>query len=72
MHCQELHLDSFKGDFLNIFAQSDSRFSISAKYCPNKPYINGKIIFSAFRLCINLKFTKLTLMIGFVIHVYNL
>ncbi len=35
----ELHLDNFKGDFLNIwifFAPSDSRYSscISAKYCP--------------------------------------
>ncbi len=55
MHCWELNLDNFKGDFLNtliFFAPSDSRFlnsCISAKYCPiypNKPYINGKLIYS--------------------------
>ncbi len=50
MHWQKLNLDNFKGDFLNIyifFAPSDSRLSnscISAKYGPNKPYINGKLI----------------------------
>ncbi len=30
MHCQELHLDNFKGDFLkiviNFFVPSDSRY----------------------------------------------
>ncbi len=34
----------------------------------NKPYINGKIIYSAFRWCINLNFTKCTLMTGFVLQ----
>ncbi len=38
----------------------------------NKPYINGKIIYSAFRWCINLNFKKCTLMAGFVLqgHIY--
>ncbi len=40
--------------YLDLFAPSDSRFS---KYCP-KPYINGNIIYSAFRWCINLNFIK--------------
>ncbi len=34
----------------------------------NKPYINGKIIYSAFRWCINLNSKKLTLMTGFVVQ----
>ncbi len=34
----------------------------------NKSYINGKIIYSAFRWCINLNFEKLTLMTGFWSH----
>ncbi len=36
----------------------------------NKPYINGKLIYSAFRWCINLNFKKLTLMAGFVVTFY--
>uniref|UniRef100_A0A672PJQ7 Dedicator of cytokinesis 10 n=1 Tax=Sinocyclocheilus grahami TaxID=75366 RepID=A0A672PJQ7_SINGR len=35
---------------------------------PNKPYINGKIIYPAFRWCINLNFGKCTLMAGFVLQ----
>ncbi len=37
------------------------------------PYFNGKLIYSAFRLSINLNFTKLTLMTGFVVqgHTYK-
>ncbi len=67
-------MDNCKGDFLNIFiffAPSDSRFSkscMSATYCPYKPYINGKFIYSAFKLCINLNFEKCTLMTGFVVQ----
>ncbi len=63
MHCQELHLDNFKGSFLNnsiFLLLSDSRFSnsyISAKSYPNKPYINGKF-YSAFGWCINKKVKK--------------
>ncbi len=34
----------------------------------SKPHINGNIIYSAFRLCINLNFTKLTLKTGFVLQ----
>ncbi len=42
---------------------------ISAKYCPILTNnINGKIIYSVFRLCINLKYQKLALMIGFVVQ----
>ncbi len=57
MHCQELYLGNFKSD-LDFLAPLDSRFSnscISAKYCRHiKPYINGKLIYSAFSLSINL------------------
>ncbi len=38
----------------------------------NKPYINGKIIYSAFRWCINLNFNKMTLMTGLVDHGHKL
>jgi len=34
----------------------------------NKPYINGNMIYSVFRCCINLNFEKWTLMTGFVLH----
>ncbi len=46
------------------------RFQIFAKYYPNKPHINGNIIYSAFRTCINLK----TLMTGFVLqgHIWKM
>ncbi len=37
-----------------------------------KPYINGNIIYSAFRWCINLNFEKLILMTGFVLQGYIL
>ncbi len=39
----------------------------------NKPYINGKLIYSAFRWCIHLNFEKLTLKTGFVVqgHICN-
>ncbi len=58
INMQELNLENFKGDFLNISiffcSPSDSRFSnscISAKYCPfhNKPYIHRKLIYLPFR-----------------------
>jgi len=48
-------MNNFKGDF-----------QILSYY--NKLYINGKLIYSAFRLCINLNFEKLTLKTGFVVH----
>ncbi len=52
-----------------FFASSDSRFTnIVWSYCPNKPYINGNIIYSASRWCINLNFTKWTLTTGFVVQ----
>ncbi len=34
----------------------------------SKPYINEKLIYSAFRCCINLHFEKLTHMTGFVVQ----
>ncbi len=34
----------------------------------SKPYINGNMIYSAFRWCINLNFRKLTFMTGFVLQ----
>ncbi len=34
----------------------------------NRPYINGKIIYSAFRWSININFEKWTLMTGFVVQ----
>ncbi len=37
-------------------------------FYPNKPYINEKLIYSAFRLCINLHFYKLNLMTGFEVQ----
>ncbi len=37
----------------------------------NKPYINAKLIYSAFRWCINLNIQKLTLMTDFVIKGHN-
>ncbi len=72
MHFYELHLDNFKGDFLNIlifFAPSDSDFQIVVSR-PNivQTYINGKIIYSDFRWCINFNFRKFTLMTGFVVQ----
>ncbi len=40
---------------------------------PNKPYINGKIMYSAFRWCRHIKIEKWTLMTGFVVqgHIYE-
>ncbi len=35
---------------------------------PNKPYINGRFIYSAFRWCINLNFKKCTLMTGLMVQ----
>ncbi len=38
---------------------------------PYKPYINGKLIYSAFGLCINLNCEKLTLKTGFVVQCHK-
>ncbi len=58
--------------FRIVFAPLYSRFSNSCisqilSY-PNKPYINGKLIYSAFRWYINLNFEKCTLMTGYVVQ----
>ncbi len=66
MHCEELHSDNFKGDFLNILSFlhpqiPDFQIVVSQILSyPNKPYINGKLIYSE------------TLMTGFVVqgHIY--
>ncbi len=52
-----------------IFSSHFSSFSDpSEDQNPNKPYINGKLIYSAIRWCINFNFEKLILMTGFVVH----
>jgi len=46
-------MNKFKGDFINVLicTPSDSRFSNSCNILsyPNKPQINEKLIYSAFR-----------------------
>ncbi len=63
-----LHLDNFKGDFLNILIFCTLRFQIFKKLYlgqillyPNKPYINGKMYIDDVE---NLNFKKWTLMNG--------
>ncbi len=74
MQCKELHLDNYKRQFSqysDFFAPSDSRISnscISAKNCPNKPYINGKLIYLAFMGSINRNCKKLTLKTVSLVH----
>ncbi len=46
MHCKELHLDNLKVDFFFAHNIPDFQIVVSSKYCPNKPYINGKNIYS--------------------------
>ncbi len=50
------------------FHISNSCISTQILSYPNKPYINGKLIYSAFRWCINPYFKKLTLITVFVVH----
>ncbi len=63
--------NNFKDDFLNI--QIFLHPQIPDFQILSKPYINGNMIYSAFRWCINLNFTKITFMTGFVLqgHVYG-
>ncbi len=63
-----IHLNNFKGDFLNVLIFLLPQI---LSY-HNKPYINGKLIYSALRCCININFEKLTLMTGFVVQGYIL
>ncbi len=44
MHCCELHLDNFKGDFLNIYFLHPRIPDFQILSDHNKPYINGKFI----------------------------
>ncbi len=66
--CKWTTLKTIFSIYIFFFAPSDSRFSNSCI----KPYINGKIIYSAFKWCIHLNLKKLTLMTGFVVqgHIY--
>ncbi len=51
MHCQELHLDNFKGDFhiiIFLFAPSDSRYLNS--YRPNVVLASIKSLFFSFEM----------------------
>ncbi len=72
--CIAKTLDNFKGDFLSSFffflhpQIPDFQLYLGQIFVshPNKPYINGKLIYSAFRWCINLNFENLTLKTGFV------
>ncbi len=64
------HLNNFKGHFLNI------EFFLHPQIPDLKIlsyHNNGKLIYSAFRWCINLNFDKLTLKTGFVVqgHIYS-
>ncbi len=57
---KKLNLNKFKDDFLNIWFFLHPQipdFQILSDH--NKPYINGKFIYSAFRWCIHLNFVKL-------------
>ncbi len=57
MHCYELNLNNFKDDFLNISIFLHPQIpDLQILYDHNKPYINGNIIYSDFRWCINLSF----------------
>ncbi len=51
--------NNFKGDFLNM--QMFLHPQIPDVQILSKPYINGNMIYSAFRWCITLSFTKLNL-----------
>ncbi len=79
MHCYELHLDSFKGDFLNISIFFGTlRFQI-LKYLylsqilsdHNKPYMNmhqWKPYLFSFQIMYKVYFEKLTLRTGIVVQ----
>ncbi len=49
MHCYELHLDNFKGDFLSIvifYSNSDIQIVSRQNIVRSQPYINGKHIYN--------------------------
>ncbi len=63
---QELHLNKFKDDFLNIQIFLHPQIpDLQILSDHNKPYINGNIIYSAFRWCIHLNLNRMT---GFVLQ----
>ncbi len=52
-------MDNFKGDFLNILIFLHPQIpDFQILSYPNKPYINGKLIYSAFIFCTNLNLEK--------------
>ncbi len=68
MHGKELHLNNFKGDFLNIVIFLHPQI-------PDFQILSNQWnrIYSAFGWCVNLSLKKLTLMTGFVVqgHIYH-
>ncbi len=55
MHCWELHLDNFKGDlFLHPQIPDFQIVASKTNIVQSLQYINGKLIYSAFRWYINL------------------
>ncbi len=70
MHCYEIDWTTLKAIFsiFRFFLPSDSRFSFLLLSYHSNPYINGKLINSASRRCINLNFEKLTVKTGFVVQ----
>ncbi len=49
MHCYDLHLDNFKGDFLSIvifYSNSDIQIVSRQNIVRSQPYINGKHIYN--------------------------
>jgi len=77
MHGWELHWTTLKVIFSIFRFSCTFRFQIFSYICisiqilsyPIKPYINGKLIYSDFRWCINLNFEKITLMVQG--HIYG-
>ncbi len=61
-------MNNFKDDFLNISIFLHPQ--IPDCQILYKPYINGNIIYSALRLCINRNLKNVTIMTGFVLQGY--
>ncbi len=68
MHCYELHLDNFKGDYLDFFyfAPSGSRFSNIALSL--QTIHQWKSYLFKFQMMYKSQFHKLTLLTGFLVQ----
>jgi len=57
-------------EILDIFTPSDLQWLYLSQIWsyPNTPYVNVKLIYSAFRWCINLSFKNVTLVTGFLVQ----